>query len=133
MKRINAPGEMAKALKFGLQLCEDDFSTLYRTVVLKSQGELPVLTPRDTGWASKHWSLGVNKSHEQEEVSIDSIEGLTFGDRVKLFNNVPYIKRLDEGWSMQKPQGFTHIAKARAENLAKRLSKKLSLKVYKNV
>ena len=88
---------------------EEDFGDVMRKGALRGRGKLILMTPKDTGWASRHWSQGLNTSNEAESVTINSLSEVKPGDVVNLFNNVPYIKRLDEGWSTHRPAGFTHL------------------------
>ena len=108
-KRVKNAQEMAKALNQIKVEFEADYVEIFRRGALQGRSKLILFTPKDSGWASRHWSQGLNSSHENESVTINSLTKLDLDDTVHLFNNVPYIKRLDEGWSTQRPSGFSHL------------------------
>lgn len=82
----------------------------------------PVGTPIDTGWASSNWSLSLDTPREEPIGSKENIisedtgiaEVLQFdinnNQSIWLTNNVPYIARLNNGWSQQSPSGFVDAA-----------------------
>lgn len=130
MRRVDSGRQLKVALKVTSKMAKKDFSAYMRELGLYGHRELITLTPKDTGWASQHWSLGLNYTHETEDSAVDPLNSVTFGDYIAIYSNVPYIKRLDEGWSMQRPSGFLHIAQMRVTNKAKKLGKDLSVEVY---
>lgn len=91
----------------------------------------PLGTPIDTGWASANWMPSIDAPFISPETEVpddlspaqvaaaralglqginellrwDFNNGSTFST-----NNVPYIRRLNEGWSNQSPTGFVQIA-----------------------
>ncbi len=109
-----------------------DVLTLARHIHL----QLVENTPRDNGFARANWFFNKNsQSTRVEPQSTDvnkSANTLPKFLRLKtdlyLFNNLPYILRLENGWSMQKPNGFlkSSIFKARKNFIAgvKRKEKK---------
>lgn len=107
---VRSGREMEAALKKIYKEFESEYSDTVREAMLKTRSYLILYTPKATGWASEHWSLGVNYTTEEIELKIDSLNNLKIGDSIFHYNNVPYIARLDEGWSSQRPAGFTHIA-----------------------
>jgi len=133
MRKVKNSSQMKAALAYGMKKADADFSKLMRESVLKSKGAMDLLTPVDTGWASKPWSIGMNRTTEDETVVNDDIAQVGPGDVVTIFNNVPYIKRLDEGWSQQRPLGFTHMALDMAQIRMAKLTSDLSVEVYKDV
>lgn len=78
----------------------------------------PIGTPIDTGWASSNWTLSLDKpaydvvgSKEAVQSEAEGIDAaLQFDIRqntaIYCTNNVPYIARLNDGWSKQSPRGF---------------------------
>lgn len=62
--------------------------------------ELKRRTPKDTGFASSNWK------------ETNQLSDLVKTGRTRSFieNKVPYIQRLDEGWSQQAPEGFVKDA-----------------------
>lgn len=82
----------------------------------------PTGTPIDTGWASSNWTLSLDKP-------VDTVVGTKFAvtseplgiaaalqfdirqnTAIYCTNNVPYIARLNDGWSKQSPRGFVDAA-----------------------
>lgn len=110
-KTVASAAEMKQALDKIKDQFEFEYSVVMRESMLNCRANLELFTPKDTGWASKHWQLGINHTNNSEEpVIVMNINNLKAGDKISHFNNVPYIKRLDEGYSMQRPGGFTHLA-----------------------
>lgn len=108
MSRVRNAGEMATALKRFADIIEADFATIVVAGSFDLHNQLMILTPKDTGWASQHWSISLT-TNESEASTIDALSDFKIGDTVHIFSNVPYIQRLDEGWSKQRPSGFTHL------------------------
>lgn len=82
-------------------------------------------TPVDTGWARANWIVSVGRPEvlpvgSRKEVSIAeqqaSLAALLGYKRtagaVFIVNNVPYIRKLNEGWSKQAPAAFIQAAVA---------------------
>jgi hypothetical protein len=85
-------------------------------------------TPVDTGWARANWVVTIGEPWEDlvgdekqaRRGDIDTITGLQSSSRlfsydlamgdVFISNNVPYIQRLNEGYSQQAPSGFVEAA-----------------------
>ena len=76
-------------------------------------------TPADTGRARGNWQASVGRG-ASGEVSVDSVRSgearaisnvdqtvsVAVGDMYYLTNNLPYIERLEYGWSKQAPNGM---------------------------
>lgn len=79
-------------------------------------------TPVDTGRARGNWQVGVGYSVTNEINRLDktgqtainqgraAIAGRPPGMSIYISNNVPYIGRLNEGYSAQAPAGFVEMA-----------------------
>lgn len=93
----------------------------------KLRSNPPVGTPVDTGWASNNWTMTVDKADEYmpgvpkgdfsfiptfDPAGIAAVMQFDIKKNRAIFiqNNVPYIKRLNEGWSSQSPAGFVESA-----------------------
>ncbi len=73
------------------------------------------------GRARGNWQLTIDTYSDDEAANVDSaggstisegvghLAGLGFGQVVFLTNNVPYIVRLEEGWSTQAPTGMVGL------------------------
>lgn len=90
-----------------------------RKLVLEIHNELIIRTPIETGWARANWLLSTGSpvlepvgSKENVETStraagVGAVIGWNFGQGpIYDTNNVPYIRRLNEGSSTQAPEGF---------------------------
>jgi hypothetical protein len=79
-------------------------------------------TPVDTGHARANWQVGIGEEHTDELAQEDKSGQATIsagtsilqthkpGDTIHISNNVPYIDKLNRGWSAQAPAGFIEKA-----------------------
>lgn len=91
----------------------------------------PLGTPIDTGWASANWVPSVGEPFDDKMVAVirkptpaqvaarsaeaeqginDILSWRNTDGPLFSTNNVPYIQRLNDGWSMQSPRGFVQAA-----------------------
>ena len=82
----------------------------------------PAGTPIDTGWASSNWVASIDKPEMglfgskknvlRQNPSIGVIYGFDINrhNSIYITNNVPYMNRLNSGWSKQSPAGFVEAA-----------------------
>lgn len=106
----------------------DEVNKETRIVALKALRNLVLTTPVDTGRAKGNWQVGVNSDPTAEidsndrsgamainvgQATINSIKGQGLVD-VVIANNLPYIERLNDGWSEQAPVKFVEKALRRA-------------------
>lgn len=108
MKRVKTTSQMVAALKDFAKEVNMDFASIIRASSFELHNQMMTLTPKKSGWASQHWSISLIPN-DNVPVTIDLLTSFKIGDTIHIFNNVPYIKRLDEGWSTQRPSGFTHL------------------------
>lgn len=102
------------------RVVEDNTAKLVRKVALAVDAELVLSTPVDTGRARSNWQAEINTpaTGEAEPVppqqAIDDATRVIAeskpGDAIHITNNLPYIGRLNEGWSAQAPEGFVETA-----------------------
>jgi hypothetical protein len=92
-------------------------------------------TPVDTGWARANWiptvgaELGgtaenagdVASAASVQEKGLAEVAGHQGRDPVFVGNVVPYVNRLNDGWSKQAPSGFVERAVAKAEQTMQEL------------
>lgn len=89
-------------------------------------------TPVDIGWARANWVAAIGEPYITDPITkpgasdvsvqlgrasagVASLATYKIADGpVFISNNVPYIRRLDEGWSDQAPSGFVQAAITRA-------------------
>jgi len=72
-------------------------------------------TPRKTGAAQDSWKLiigGVDRSPQGGDF-INASRALKTGDEYKLVSSLPYIRRLEYGWSKQATAGMVRVNVAR--------------------
>lgn len=73
-------------------------------------------TPVDTGRARSNWLVSLNAPKiEIVEPGIlndttSILHKYSIDDKVYITNNVPYIRRLNDGYSVQAPAGFVEMA-----------------------
>jgi hypothetical protein len=92
-----------------------------RKVVLELFKRVIYKTPVDTGRARSNWQVTIgttasgtveiddkNGAATMSKAVADS-RGFKAGDTIYLTNNLPYIRRLEEGWSRQAPAGMVAL------------------------
>lgn len=108
--------------KIEIQLTNET-ETEAKKLVLDIHERLVTTTPVDTGWARANWLLAVGKPVEKpvgskkkidpapQAVGVGSILKWKFSQGpAHDTNNVPYIRKLNEGSSKQAPAGFVDKA-----------------------
>lgn len=94
--------------------------TVRRVAVAVNQ-TITLATPVDTGRARANWQVSLGAPELAQRNETDKGGGATIarnrsvidgfqGGKIYLSNNVPYIGRLNEGWSAQAPAGFVEKA-----------------------
>jgi len=114
------PAEFAKRMRKIAANLEGNSEELIKAVALAVDTNVVMATPVDTGRARGNWqaSIGSPKRSKLEPRSAAAtigeakgvIEGYKDGDTIYLSNNLPYIRRLNDGWSAQAPKSFVQIA-----------------------
>lgn len=106
---------LAKQVEVGTQ-------EMMRRVALDIDSALVLTTPVDTGRARSNWQVSIGKSalgtvdtpvSPSEAIGNAKSELSKLRDSdssVHITNNLPYIQRLNEGWSPQQPAGFVDQA-----------------------
>lgn len=98
--------------------------TIRYILTLRNQliSDAPIGTPVDTGWASNNWwysdsgpatgfASDVNAAKQRQDTDTQSIANFKLnGQTVHITNNVPYIGRLNNGYSNKTPAGFVDRA-----------------------
>lgn len=98
---------------------------LVRKVALAVDAAVVLATPVDTGRARSNWQVDLNRAPDgtlPEPASPaegaarataeakEKAAAYKTGDVLHITNNLPYIGRLNEGWSAQAPAGFVEEA-----------------------
>ncbi len=77
-------------------------------------------TPVDTGRARANWDLTINNPSDRLDIDDfgqpvlvpPAIAQITGKEKIYLVNNLPYIERLEHGWSKQAPAGMVRLSMA---------------------
>lgn len=110
LKTIEFSNKLQKRLKS---------SELTRTLALFVQNHLILRTPKDRGIAQSNWFASVDKIglKVNSKLSDGGFESKKTFPKAKtdnavfyIQNNLPYIKRLEDGHSSQRPNGFINQA-----------------------
>jgi len=108
--------------KFGEQ-SEETFEKVFRKIALDIDSSVILGTPVDTGRARGNWfttignpssavSAGGSAGKAMGQLNA-AVAQLKLGDTIWMANNLPYINRLENGWSKQAPAGMVAINVAR--------------------
>ena len=118
--------EINKAFKQFVKLYEGDIGKSMRVVAVKLFAKLQLNTPRDSGRAINGWNVNINKKPSDWKppknqshyiaLSFPSVV-IDYKSFINISNNVEYIIPLEEGHSMQKPNGFIELS-MRETNIA---------------
>ena len=100
---------------------ERKMTQIGRKVALELFKRVIYKTPVDTGRARSNWQVTIGTT-ASGTVEIDDksgaatmgkavadSRGFKAGDTIYLTNNLPYIRRLEEGWSRQAPAGMVAL------------------------
>lgn len=97
-----------------------------RAAAVVVDSELAITTPVDTGRARANWLPSLNNPDFRivepgAKPSLGyALTGYNFKDTILITNNLPYIRRLNDGYSAQAPAGFVDAALAKAKRAVKR-------------
>lgn len=100
---------------------EDEINEEARKVAFSVLNGVIVTTPRDTGRAAGNWFVGINSPDRSVEPNRRSGEAVREGaarmqaaeflpyPEIILSNSLPYIERLNTGYSLKAPAMFVEI------------------------
>ena len=98
----------------------DNATDLVRRVALTVDSELVYSTPVDTGRARSNWQVEIDRPASGTvdpvpaavalERAAATVQRSMPGSTIHITNNLPYIGRLNEGWSAQAPAGYVETA-----------------------
>lgn len=122
-------GDLNGAMKKAGQRVADNADRLIRRCALATDAAVVLATPVDTGRARANWQVelgepaaGVIGDLKDKKAQFDrsgqstisqgseAIKGYKSGTSINITNNLPYIERLNDGWSAQAPSGFVEKA-----------------------
>jgi hypothetical protein len=123
------PDEFAKRVRAMADLVGGNSTRLVRRVALAADTTVVLATPVDTGRARANWQIGINGptngvkypspaspgspesgAIEALQEAASKIPAFNGEGTIHITNNLPYIKRLNEGYSKQAPAAFVEIA-----------------------
>lgn len=97
---------------------EKQFTAVPHAIAMRMYTDIIMLTPVDTGRARANWMLACGKANTGTTESTDKtgqstaaqaasqLAGLNKGQSIFITNSLPYIMRLEYGWSKQAPNGM---------------------------
>lgn len=97
------------------------------SVALLAHAQIVQTTPVDTGRAKANWFLDINNvdvklvepNYDNEGEALARSQSYDIDKAIFISNNLPYIRRLNEGYSDQAPAGFVdgaiQVAKRKIE------------------
>lgn len=121
----------AKSLSIADEM-EDEINKEARALGINLLNGLTRVTPVDTGRARGNWFVGINTSirsiDNERRAAQAVVNGVKVIDRAKtldypeivLSNNLPYIERLNDGYSTQAPKKFVESEINRVVNASNR-------------
>ena len=122
---------MANLRQFAAQMTqlsrtvEENIDKTVRKCALAVDSTVVLATPVDTGRARANWQVELNKpktgtttavspsgreSIDAAKVRIAQYKGNVPNASIHITNNLPYIERLNNGWSKQAPAGYVEKA-----------------------
>ena len=114
--------QFAKRIRDIGKRIESNAGATVRKVALAVDAAVVIATPVDTGRARANWQVNIGSpatgtreptdksgqaAIEQGKMEIAAYKG---GSAIHITNNLPYIGRLNDGWSAQAPSGFVEKA-----------------------
>ena len=97
-----------------------ELELVVRKIALAAYDSVTVKTPVDTGRARGNWNIGAgNADLSTTDQTSAQRSNLTKGDGEKVIyitNNLPYIQRLEDGWSEQTPSGMVGVTMIELSN-----------------
>ena len=91
-----------------------------RKLAFEAYNGVTLKTPVDTGRARGNWNIGAGSPDlSTTEQTSSPRPSLAKGDGEKVIyitNNLPYIERLEDGWSKQSPSGMVGLTMIELSN-----------------
>lgn len=107
--------------------------TVVRMIAMEVYGRIIKRTPVDTGRARANWMLSLGNPDLATTESTDKTGQTTLASGLSqvakytdgsiwITNNLPYIKRLENGWSKQAPNGMVRLTIAEFSSVVKKMA-----------
>jgi hypothetical protein len=119
------------------EIMERRTTELMQMATIEFHRQVTISTPVDTGRARWGWNITVNAPSTTvpppgiypmptiDQHIENPIDSITVTDAIYITNNVPYIKRLNAGYSKNHPARFVEQAAARVQAAVSKLIKKI--------
>lgn len=95
---------------------KNDSVSAFQDVAIDLYAAIKEHTPVDTGRAYRNWNISTN----HPDYSIDNANGTDINlkefEKVFISNGLPYIQKLNNGYSDQRPNGIINPAIAKVRN-----------------
>lgn len=100
------------------QAAGDKIDLVVRKSALELQASMIAKSPVDTGRFKSNWQCGLGGMNPDTTAAAGSdalgrtvvvLQGYKPGQTIWLTNNLPYAKRLENGWSQQAPSGMVRL------------------------
>ena len=109
---------------------------LLRAMVVEADMRLRDRTPVDTGHARGNWNVAeggpddtVSARTQTGPSQARDVGDVRMGNVYYLTNAVPYIERLEHGWSRQAPEGMARVTAVELAPLAEQLAVRIAAEV----
>ncbi len=111
-------------LKKAVTTTSKDINNLWKQSVAETFSQVVLKTPVDKGAAKASWLMGYNNdgSIGDKQLSITPSDIPDVGSSYLLFSNIPYIERLEDGWSQQAPIGMVKVTVANWKTIVARFN-----------
>lgn len=98
----------AREVKFAVSEMTQEADRTWRKSVAELFNRVTVRTPRDTGAAQESWLAGFSNDGRVgvEFTTYAEADIPAIGSSYMLYSNLPYIERLEDGYSQQQPNGM---------------------------
>ena len=124
----NDANSFATQIDFDFKGTRDEFRTIIRVTALQALNRIVLKTPVDTGRARGNWNVLIGTGDEEDAAESDDKTGSEAISRggdvigeyareagfpvISIYNNLPYIERLEDGYSDQAPEGMVAVTAA---------------------
>lgn len=102
----------SRELKLAVDQVQSDVDEVFAEAVARTFNRVVLITPVDTGQAQASWLVGATNDGRtgNEVLNVTPADIKPFEGNVLLYANLPYIERLEDGYSDQAPSGMVKIA-----------------------
>ena len=121
---VNVKAFNSKINKFTKERVPEEVNLIKKKIGMQLLDRIVMMTPVLTGRARGNWQTSIDDpvssvldtTSKSGQTSINKgvrvIERVTSGQSIWICNNLPYIMRLEHGWSQQAPAGMLSVALA---------------------